>query len=309
MAKKHKGLLNLIKSNNKKVDEKPQQTRVENKVTPYPVIECYGKVVDLYREPEIKELTVTAEAWFKLMCLIHLVGDYEISGFARVQNGFITDFDILKQEVREAHVQSSDDAVMDFIRRIPADQRTEWILDWHSHVNMGTTPSTTDWGNYEEMLSLRLGKQFPIMIVNKREEATCYQIISKNKHTEISLKRQEIDVNKMTAEGTLQRIYAECKDLVEKNCTKISYSYNTVTTYNSGYYNNQGAWGWGKQDTKAEPRHYWDDIEDDDEVIAAVNKGYVFDEEPVCAECGQPLKSEYEQRMGVCTKCFEEALQ
>ena len=91
----------------------------------YVVTECYNIVRNMFVEPEYTELYITSRAWTKLMCFIHLVGEYEITGFGRIQENVdtpngpkraITDFDIIEQEVKPAYVEADADAVLDFMR-------------------------------------------------------------------------------------------------------------------------------------------------------------------------------------------------
>lgn len=288
-------------------------TTTEEKLDKYPVTECFQIIKNMYTEPKYTKLYITAEAWIKLMCFIHLIGDYEISGFGRIQNidGImtVTDFDILKQEVRGAYVEASEDAVMDFIRRTPKEQRGEWTFDWHSHVEMGTTPSNTDWTNYKDMLAARMGEQFPFMIVNKRQEVTSCCYISDSRHPAISV----LILKDSVSEDRMFEIYEECKAKVETLCTK--YVTKTVYTNKSSVWNSasnykQSRVGFGNYGYGYYDNYYnnWDD--DDDEVIEAKKQGYVFDDEPVktdvCPECGAKLdlNDPDERAWGYCSKCL-----
>ena len=166
----------------------------------YEVTECYYTIKNMFAQPAITELYITAQAWTKLMCFIHLVGDYEISGFGRIQTediqdgqrSVVTDFDIIKQEVKSAYVESDAQAVMDFLRKIPTEQRNEWTLDWHSHVNMGTFASGVDEG-YQKDLVAQLGQDmFEIfLILNKKGEH--WQRIVDLK-TNIVYEKEDIDI-------------------------------------------------------------------------------------------------------------------
>lgn len=294
----------------------------------YPITECLGILKSMWAKPDYTELCISSRAWYKLVAFINLVGDYEISGFGRIQRlkcndgvdrDIVTDFDIIKQEVKSAYVESDEDAILAFLMKLPADQRNEWTLDWHSHVNMGTTPSGTDWTNYSDMLKARLGKQFPIMIVNKQGSITSYQIINDSRHEpiQVSVFQQQLP------DAEIEELYNECKAKVEELCTRP-----TVTTTSSvGFARQNDTWA-GRQGYDYDYDYYdsygkrwWE--EDDEEVQAAKKKGYVFDEEVpdevqtlvedysmCCAECGKPLNPQNleEVNMGVCSECFNNAL-
>ena len=308
----------------------------------YPVTECLQFLKNMYTKPEYTDLMITNYAWTKLMAYIHLVGDFEISGFGRIQDNKIIDFEIIRQEVKAAYVESDADAVLEFIMSIPADQRTEWTLDWHSHVNMGTSPSSTDWTNYSEMLVARQNKQFPAMIVNKSGNVTAYQIICDNRHTAINI---TLDTTPM-AEQDIEELYAHCKQNVEQKCSKaVTYTYTNTRTsgstypanssYWNNYYDNDEDWydAWEKKyDAKKKEENEKEElntivfdnekprVKDTDltyaQQLQMEAEGYVFDEETgeaysedeICSECGKPLKTETEMDYGICFECFKKAM-
>ena len=271
----------------------------------YPVTECLNILKNLWEKPEYTKLTFTSKAYLKLIAFINLIGDYEISGFARIEdvNGeaYITDVDILKQRVKGAYVEASEDAVMDFLRRIPKEQYGQWTLDWHSHVNMSTSPSGTDWNNYAEMLTARMGKQFPFMIVNKREEITAYQYMSESRHKEIKM---YIDQTPMSEDDILS-LYNECKEKVETLCTKEIEATVTVASnpfekkeskgvvYSPSKNNYVSRWDQEYEYNDYYGRKWYED--DDDDII------------DYCTECGKPLdtKDSRQCSWGICAECMK----
>lgn len=310
----------------KDIQQAKQPTTVTTTAAPqkYEVTECYYTIKNMFAQPAITELYITAQAWTKLMCFIHLVGDYEISGFGRIQTeeipdgqrSVVTDFDIIKQEVKSAYVESDAQAVMDFLRKIPADQRNEWTLDWHSHVNMGTTPSGTDWTNYKAMLSARMQKQFPAMIVNKSGNVTAHQIITDAKHPEIKVK---VIIEDLTDEQ-FDSIYKECKEKVETLCRKAAvttYSYGGSYGWNDSYYKGTGVGfqnsaGSAKKSEKGplNQKRWWeeDDEEEDEDVRLAEAAGYVFNDMDICPECGCVVEESDRdfKTWGICTHCLDD---
>ena len=295
----------------------------------YVCCECFNVLKNMWAEPEYTELIITSRAWYKLVAFIHLIGDYEISGFGRIQEGtyngkkaaLVTDFDIIKQEVKAAYVESDDDAVLDFIMKLPADQRSEWTLDWHSHVDMGTTPSGTDWNNYSDMLKARMGKQFPAMIVNKSGSITAHQIMSEAKHPAIDVKVEKT----ILSDTELLAIYNECKEKVENLCTKAVVA--TTYSYGSANKNRTGTWtGYNYKDcydsSDYYSRHYskdFDTYDDDDDWKECyyqgnkkdVEKAELEDEETdceTCQYCGAPASPWHTQQIGIgiCKECFNE---
>ena len=231
----------------------------------YQVTECKNIIYNFFTEPKYTTLSITKQAYIKLMCYINLIGNYEITGFGRIQNGTITDFRIIQQEVRAAYVECDDDSVLEFIRSIPKEQLSEWELDWHSHVEMGTFASGTDMNNYKSMSDLRGNKQFPVMIVNKQQEFTVMNYISPVNTPEISLNVLDDEISK----EEIDAIYNEVKLDIEEKCTKYI---TPVTTYNK--YN-------AKNTYKTNTKSYFE----------------------VCASCGVKLITNHELDIGLCEDC------
>lgn len=237
----------------------------------YPVTECKNVIYNLFAKPKYTQLYITKKAYIKLMCYINLIGDYEITGFGRVQDETITDFKIIKQQVRSAYVECDEDAVLEFIRTIPKDQLNEWELDWHSHVNMGTTPSGTDWDNYGTMSNLRGGKQFPIMIVNKYQDFTVKNYIAPNNTPSIQLFINDDEISK----EEIDAIYSQVKDEIQANCTKyIAPVRQQITTYRN---ENFKWYGSTNNRNQAATEH--------------------------CTCCGTALLTEHEFAIGLCEDC------
>jgi len=214
----------------------------------YTVTNCLGVLKELFfpTEPKYKELTFTQEAYAKLMCYIHLIGDYEITGFGRVVDNKIVDVKILRQTVKSATVDCDVDAMNEFLMAIPKDQIGQWILDWHSHVEMGVFASGTDSDNYEEQWKARLNKQYPLIIVNKKQQvyARCY--ISPSRQTEMNIFIEQEGLTK----DRLIEIYNECAADIETFCQKYE---KPTTTYQQksmlGYnYNNRYYGGYDDYD-------------------------------------------------------------
>lgn len=183
---------------------------------PLQITECFKKIVARYEKPKYTELTFTARAYIKLMFIIHLVGSYEVSGYGKIVNGKIVDLYLPQQVLTSTTAEIDEDAMVDFLSEIPTNELKYWELDWHSHVNMPTSPSSTDKSNYEEQAEARGNKQFVAMIVNKSESIWIKNVVSGVKFTDIEIKREPIDLSKKE----LKKIYEECVELVEDRCTK-----------------------------------------------------------------------------------------
>lgn len=240
----------------------------------YKVEECFEYLKELFfpTQPIYKELQFTQKAYAKLMCYINLIGDYEITGFGRVVDNQVVDVKILKQEVKSATVDCDVDAMNEFLMAIPAEQTGQWVLDWHSHVDMAASPSGTDKNNYEEQWEARLKNQFPYLIINKKQQyyARCY--INKGRETEIKISLAQEGLT----QEELQELYAECKADIEKYCTKFEY-----VTYTNNYY------GWNNKKK-----------EEEKEVIRST------DVDDYCFSCGHYLRNSDEYDRHLCNRCW-----
>lgn len=265
----------------------------------YQVTECLSVLLNRWKKPTYEKLTITAPAYVKLLAYINLVGDYEISGFGRVQKMddeyYITDFAILKQTIRSTYAEIDDMSIAQFIMSIPEDQQGEWVLDWHSHVRMSTSPSSTDMDNYEKMLEARLGTPFPVIIVNQDENVTAFEYLSRNKQEDI-----EVYVSSETvAEETIRSIYAQCKEEVQEKCTRYI-AQTTKKTKAQGnsryseYYGYRNPW-------------YAED-DDDEDVIDVTDDATITGPVGNCEICGKALtsKDKFAAYYAVCNDCMEE---
>ena len=279
----------------------------------YEVSECLGIINEMFfpTEPIYKELTFKREAYAKLMCYINLIGDYEITGFGRVVDNKIVDIKILKQEVKKATVDCDVDAMMEFLTSIPREEMGQWILDWHSHVDMAVFASGTDSSNYKEQYKARLSHQFPYLIINKKQNVYCQCYISPERETEIEMK---LESDGLTQERLLE-IYEECKEDIQKLCTK---SEPKVTYYNSTMYGKQKDYtkDYDEDDWNGYNNYYYssqnnkkkdsacstkkDDTENDRRVITSV------DYEEFCWGCGEYLVGAEEYDRHLCDECWEQ---
>lgn len=185
------------------------------KVTPLEVTECYKKVMSKFETPLYTELVWSPKAYLKVQFLINLVGGYEITGYGRVKNGKVIDVSIPKQTLTSTTANVNEMAMVEFMSKIPKEQLSEWILDWHSHVEMSTSPSGTDKENYNEQFEARGCKQFIATIVNKKESCWCKCVVGGGRFEDV-----EVSVIKDFDKVDTKELYNECVELVKDNCNK-----------------------------------------------------------------------------------------
>lgn len=267
---------------------------VEQEVT---IQDNYTYLKNLLCKPKIETLEFTPYAWAKINCYINLIGEKEITGFGKIENGFITDVKIIKQSVRSAYVQSNDDySIAEFLSELPMEDIEQglWNLDWHSHVNMQAFASGTDWGNYQKMLELRNGQTYPAMVINKRGDIWCKNILGDQKYTDITVYLPQ----EMISESEFKKVYDECKQDILAKCKVVNvvsvggstYGYNYGGVANQkddtdfDYSQNSGIWGSSQNYT----------TEDDTDEI--YDNAY-------CKCCGTELLQPQEIETGLCEDC------
>lgn len=244
----------------------------------YEVAECFNIIEGLAQFPKYTKLVFDAKAFLKLMCYVHLIGNYEISGFGRIQNGKIVDVKILRQKVRSATVDSDEIAIAEFMRSVPVQELPEWELDWHSHVNMAAHPSGVDWANYASMQELRMGKQYPILVINKSGDYTCKNYINEYRAPDIEV----VTESDTFSREELIEIYNQCRSDIQELCTLAP-----TPIYNN-YINTTKRINQFKNDySNYSSNHY---------------EGYTFSQD-CCEYCGVELTTDEELSQGYCAQC------
>lgn len=256
--------------------------------------DCLSTVMDLYYpiEPKFKSLTFTPQSWIKLQSYINLVGDYEITGFGRIVDDTIVDIKILKQKVKPAEVDCNIDSMVEFMKAIPKEEIGQWILDWHSHVEMGVFMSGTDSANYEAQYQARLKKQYPVMIVNKKHQVWCNNYINPDKLVPIEIKISQEKPTREEIETLYNECYNEVSELVEIDKPKtniLGYDYKYCNDSNNDY-DYQYSWGnWSERFNTPRYNKKKEEKNNDD----------------YCLSCKTYLVDTDEYDRGICSDCWE----
>lgn len=256
----------------------------------YPIKECLHYLQGLTKKPVWDKLTITPQAYMKLLAYTHLMDGKEVTGFGRVKDGKVIDFKILEQEVTGTTADATAEAITKFMMSLPEEQIQEWCIDWHTHPTFSTTPSGTDWTNYAEMYNIRMNNQFIIMIFNESGDLYCKNYINPQRVTPITV---TVEDYQSLSDDIIERIYNLAKSDVLTHCKKKEYQ----TTYSSSY--------WTKEDTDTEKKktYTWQEIqkqktqETDDTLTITSNR---------CAWCGATLRFEEEINSGVCYDCMDD---
>lgn len=185
------------------------------KITQFEVTECYNKVMSQFETPLYEKVTWSPKAYLKMQFIINLVGGYEVTGYGRVVDDTIVDVSIPKQTLTSVTANVDEQAMVDFMVNLPKEELGQWILDWHSHVEMGTSPSSQDKTNYSEQFEARGCKQFIATIVNKKNSVWCKCVVGGGRFEDVEVTLPE------DFEGVdTKELYNECVELVKDNCQK-----------------------------------------------------------------------------------------
>lgn len=203
-------------------------------------------------------------AWRKMQALIQSF-DSEVGwhGIARRSDDeskdeyFIDDILVYEQEVTGATVTTDQEKYQMWLADNQLENNNMIRMQGHSHVNMGTTPSGTDWDLYKGILNDLSEKSFYILMIwNKKNQRTIF-IYDMLKNT---LFENEDIVVEANGEDDFAEFLKNAKSLVK---TK-SYNYN-VYNYNQ----NKTAQGPAKKITQKPTSNVdyyseWDDDWNDD---------------------------------------------
>lgn len=126
----------------------------------------------LFENVIVPTIYFTTKAWYKLRTMTQLCKD-EIAGHGVVErydnNRFlITDILVYPQEIQSMHVESTD-AYGPWLMSLPDDVFPKIRFQFHSHVQMGVTPSGPDMNFYNTMLAA-IKDYYIFMVFNKRDD-------------------------------------------------------------------------------------------------------------------------------------------
>ena len=182
-------------------------------------------------------LNFTEIAWHKMQSLVREF-DKEVAwhGIAKRSDDeedtyLITDILVYPQEVTGATVNTDQQEYEQWLMELDDDTFNNLRMQGHSHVNMGTTPSSVDTTHQREILDRLDDDMFYIFLIwNKKNEKTI-KIYDFKKN--ICFETADVDINVIEEENGIQAFIKEAKALVkDKVTTPYSYGNNSG---NSGY--------------------------------------------------------------------------
>ena len=137
---------------------------------------------------------IVPEAYLKMRMLVDKT-DTEIAWYGIVENHpglpntyVITDILVYPQKVTGATVEQDESRMFEFEMSLTTEQVNHKRFQGHSHVNMGTTPSSVDENFYQDLLS-QVTDYFIITVTNKRNEYTTrfYDVANNILYTEVPI--------------------------------------------------------------------------------------------------------------------------
>ena len=180
----------------------------------------------------------SAEAWAKMTMLIKEF-DKEVAwhGDARrtedesLDEYVIDDIVVYPQEVTGATVEMDTEKYALWIQENIEDERFNHIyMQGHSHVNMGTSPSSVDLNHQEESLGMLGDNDFYIFMIWNKSFASTNKIYDLKKN--VMFEDKDITVKIIGQNEGLDEFIKNAKDMVKSK----SYAYGGQSGY-GGYYN------------------------------------------------------------------------
>lgn len=257
------------------MSKKEYKVTTTTKIEPIRPSNVFNSVISRFEQPMYEELTFTQECYLKLLFYINLVGDNEVSGYGKIVNDKIVDLYLPKQVLTGATAIIDENAMVDMLREVPSEDLQYYTLDWHSHNNMGASPSSTDKENYKLQAEQRGNKQFVAMIINKSEKIWCKNVICGEKYSDVEVGYEGLTLSR----DEMKKIYDSCVEEVKNKCT----SKVTVTTRQSNYVSVPKG---SKKITTHTPMEALDDKR-----------------EIKCCSCGKVLTNYFERKDGICWDC------
>lgn len=214
-----------------------------------------------YKDPEEGvKIFFTPEAYAKMLLLLHSFSD-EVGWNGTVERTgpkefVITDVVVYPQIVTGTTVDTDQEAYQKWIMELPDEVFGSMRMQGHSHVNMSTSPSSTDIKFYEDILAqLRDDDYYIFMIYNKRLEHT---VMVYDMKSNILYENKDIEVGIASDSGDLESFLSESKKLVEKRYSYSPAGSNAIvpagtgsTAPYSGGYTDTTTSGKGKKGGKA----------------------------------------------------------
>lgn len=184
-------------------------------------------------------LYISALAYLKMMCYVRDT-DTEIAWHGTVQRNikanwyYIKDVFLYPQKITSVTVDTDQEKYQEWLQNIEDDEIFNNIrFQGHSHVNMGTTPSSTDLTMYNDFLQvLSKSDYYVFAIMNKAGSFTCFIYdLQKNRMYETA----DIDVKIIT--DTSEDLLKNIKDEKTKYLETKTWSYDTSSykVFNKSY--------------------------------------------------------------------------
>ena len=178
------------------------------------------------------KLIFTNIAWRKMQALVQgfnsEVGWHGIARRGDDDEYYIDDVLVYPQEVTGATVTTDQVEYQTWLADHQLESNNMIRMQGHSHVNMGTTPSGTDWALYRSILDDLSDESFYILLIWNKSNQKTIMIYDMKKN--ILFETTDVTVE-VEDDGGFEAFCKEAKRLV-KNKPTTTYNYNPTTTYN-----------------------------------------------------------------------------
>lgn len=143
-------------------------------------------------------------------CTVKRQGDNEF---------LVTDSFLYPQKVTSVTVETDDEKYAQWVDTLDNDTYNAMSMQCHSHVLMGTNPSSTDWAYYRQQLTNTADDSFYIfLIMNKKHEHWCHIFDKKN-----NIIYEEDDIELTIVDNKENDVFDVIRQEIELNCENKTY--------------------------------------------------------------------------------------
>lgn len=200
---------------------------------------------DLNKVEERAELVFEEEAWYRMKLLVHEFSS-EIAWHGIVErdpeddNKFVVkEILVYPQEVTGATVTTDQAEYEGWMMSQPDEIFNSIRMQGHSHVRMGTSPSTIDQHLYDSIIQQLEGDMFYIFLIWNKENARTIMIYDMKKN--VVYETADIDILVRTVDGGTWDFLKDA----EKKLKKKTYTTPATTNYSGNYGGSYGGYGSG----------------------------------------------------------------
>lgn len=229
-----------------KAKQEFDQQLTQNKISGGKIDFSFGRYVRSFDQADRKATVYFSElAWIKMTSLIREFStEVAWHGIAHRDEDetkdvyYITDILVYPQKVTGGNVETDQDAYQTWLYGLSDEQFSNLRMQGHSHVNMGTTPSSVDLTQQGKILEQMRGDMFYIFMIWNKSHSKNIKIYDLKKNVLFETEDVEVKINDEIIGITkfIENAKEICKPPVYTSSYKSPYTPQyTPTQYNGNY--------------------------------------------------------------------------